>query len=80
MKVISLLSMLLFCTLFAPSAGAGAATGTPSPFQPPYPDFGRCGKCLWHGGMDPQRRVVAATAVASAHVRLRATDKARKRP
>jgi len=80
MKVISLLSMLLFWALFPPSAGAGAATGTPSPFLPPYPDFWRRGKCLWHSGMDPQRRAIAAPAVANAHMRLRATDKARKRP
>jgi hypothetical protein len=79
MKVILLLSMLLFCALFPPSAGAGAATGMPSPFLPPYPDFGLCVKCPWNGGMAPQRRVIAARAMAHAHVRLRATDKARKR-
>ena len=36
---------LAFGVLFAPAAIAGAATGMPSPFVPPYPDFGYCGSC-----------------------------------
>ena len=79
MKAMVLLWMLLCCMLFPSAAGAGAATGTPSPFLPPYPDFGRCGKCAWYGGIDRQHRDVAAPAVANAHMRAHATDRARKR-
>jgi hypothetical protein len=46
MKAIQLLVIGAITTLFAPAAGAGAATGMPSPFFPPYPDFGLCARCI----------------------------------
>jgi hypothetical protein len=42
---ILLLTALALGMLFAPPALAGAATGMPSPFMPPYPDFGCCAPC-----------------------------------
>ena len=39
-----LFTTLAFGVLSAPAAIAGAATGMPSPFVPPYPDFGYCGR------------------------------------
>lgn len=40
MKVRLSLAVILMAVLFALPAQAGAATGMPSPFLPPYPDYG----------------------------------------
>jgi len=40
MKVRLSLAVFLMLVLFALPAQAGAATGMPSPFLPPYPDYG----------------------------------------
>lgn len=40
MKVRLSLAVILMQVLFALPANAGAATGMPSPFLPPYPDYG----------------------------------------
>jgi hypothetical protein len=40
MKVRFSLAVILMQVLFALPANAGAATGMPSPFLPPYPDYG----------------------------------------
>jgi hypothetical protein len=46
MKLFQLLVIGAITILFAPAAGAGAATGMPSPFFPPYRDFGLCVRCV----------------------------------
>ncbi len=40
MKVRLSLAVILMQVLFALPAKAGAASGMPSPFLPPYPDYG----------------------------------------
>jgi hypothetical protein len=54
MKSIQLLVIGAITILFARAAGAGAATGIPSPFFPPYPDFGLCVRCV--STLDASRR------------------------
>ena len=68
MKAILLLSMIMIISMqFGPPAAAGAATGMPSPFLLPYPDFGYCGKCLW-----PRYPVIAGHTVGHSPMRTRA--------
>jgi hypothetical protein len=51
MKGTLLLSVLMFELALALPAAAGAATGMPSPFMPPFPDFGCCGRCTSHAAV-----------------------------
>jgi hypothetical protein len=51
MKGILLLSVLIFELALALPAAAGAASGMPSPFMPPFPDYGCCGRCTWRGAV-----------------------------
>jgi len=77
MKAILLFSILAIGITFAQSAGAGAATGMPSPFMPPYPDFGYCGRCHRHIGTGFRYHAVPGYALGrGAH--FRANDRARK--
>jgi len=78
MKTTSILSTIAISLLFASPVGAGAATGMPSPFMPPYPDFGRCAQCLRHTNDISQQPGIAGHGVAHAHVRAHATRQARK--
>lgn len=45
-KIALLLSLIAAATLFALPARAGAASGMPSPFFPPYPDYGCHARCI----------------------------------
>jgi len=74
----SLLSTIAINLLFAPPAGAGAATGMPSPFMLPYPDFGHCGQCLSRADDSPQHPPIAGHVVAHPHIRVRTIRQARK--
>jgi hypothetical protein len=79
MKSIQLLVIGAITILFAPAAGAGAATGMPSPFFPPYPDFGLCVRCV--SKLDASSGYPAFTRYhPQPHPRLRvdATDKGHK--
>jgi hypothetical protein len=46
-----LLSVVMFDLALALPAAAGAATGMPSPFMSPFPDFGCCERCARHGAI-----------------------------
>jgi hypothetical protein len=79
MKSIQLLVIGAITILFAPAAGAGAAAGMPSPFFPPYPDFGLCVRCV--SKLDASPRYPAFTRYhpqPHPYLRTDATDKVRK--
>jgi hypothetical protein len=69
-----LVTTLALGVLFAPAAIAGAATGMPSPFVPPYPDFGFCAPCPAGCRCAP----VARYAFAHQRVPLRTVAKDRR--
>jgi hypothetical protein len=46
MKILSILGLLAASILATTPAGAGAASGMPSPFFPPYPDYGCDARCI----------------------------------
>jgi hypothetical protein len=78
MKVILLLSMVVINIVVARTAEAGAATGMPSPFMPPYPDFGYRGQCPWHGEVGPWCPVMGRHTLARTHLSTGTTGKSRK--
>lgn len=78
MKVTLLLSMIVINIALARTAEAGAATGAPSPFMPPYPDFGYRGQCLWQGEVSPWCPAIGRRTLARTHVSTGATGKSRK--
>jgi hypothetical protein len=78
MKTTAVLSTIAISLLFAPAAGAGAATGMPSPFMPPYPDFGPCGQCVRHADDSPRHPHIAGHIVARPHTGAHAIRQARK--
>jgi hypothetical protein len=57
MKAIIAIALIVMQTPFAfpASAAGGAANGTPSPFMPPYPDYGLPTHCpCWDAATRPQ--------------------------
>ncbi len=79
MKLFQLLVIGAITILFAPAAGAGAATGMPSPFFPPYPDFGLCVRCV--SKLDASPRYSGFTRYhpqPHPYLRADAADKVRK--
>ena len=78
MKLIQLLVIGAITILFAPAAGAGAATGMPSPFFPPYPDFGLCVRCVSKLDASPRYPVHPVPPSTRPLLAPDATDKVRK--
>ena len=79
MKAIQLLLIGAISTLFPPAAGAGAATGMPSPFFPPYPDLGLCTRCVSkHEASDRYLALTRRHPERHPYPKARVTDNASK--
>jgi hypothetical protein len=77
MRPTLLLSVMAIDLLFTLAAAAGAATGAPSPFMPPYPDFGLQGPYLRHRDISCPCPVIPRHVATHPHRRARATGEAR---
>ena len=64
MKIALLLSLIAAGIVLAPPARAGAAGGMPSPFFPPYPDYGCDARCIVRHEAQFRCRTTAARRLA----------------
>jgi len=60
MKITLPLALAAACVLFTLPARAGAAGGMPSPFFPPYPDYGCDARCIVRHEAEYRCRIAAA--------------------